>query len=800
MKYFICNNYGENCWTLIRKLEDYLIKVQHCKEDLKFLKFCGKQRVTPKGLGLNKELKKVIPKSNIVKVENRIIKEVIKFKRIKERRLSYQCRKLKKKIYKDCTESGEILEWIERQVRRKVAVKLRRIKNKKQKFLFRDKEEITSSERNDWIKKQVINLTDSRISVKTERFLSKGLNFNIENKLNMKQLVYNLESIVMRSKLNNEEQIDIRDKWSNIVKKYRNKQAVNSRMNDGSNKNLDNIKEELKDITICQADKSKAVVLIDKTWEKEKIADELKKQAYKRLDYDPMFDVQKDIESIVRKGKKLGCLSKCDITRLNQKEWRYPVFKFRVKTHKEVISIRPIIDSAGGPLNNVENWIKMQIKGLNIDNSNIIGNSDELIAHLKKIRLGNDYKMASLDVTSMFTAIPHKLIIDSLSEILKDENKVNSEFLLQTINLVLEKNFFKYDDWVYQQIIGLPMGNKISPILANMVMTNFDSYMSSLNGIKFYKRYVDDTFILFNEKETGLNDIINYANEWHPEIKFTAESEVEDCLNFLDLTITRVNNMLEFRTYKKKVNTDLMINASSAAPEYIKRNTIMNYFLKILKRTSDTNIAEQEIQSVKKVAKLNGYKDLLIEKALSVAVLKAKNKNDKLTKSVENEEGDKKLYFSIEYQKGLFEKLRKVGKKFNLNLAPKANNKIKNRLTNKNKNLQKQEFDQGVVYKIQCSCKKCYIGESGRRLIDRIKEHKKDVEYCRKTSTIFEHLLENKACSIKWEDVSILKKNKELYVRKFIENEYIEKFRSLTINQNVGLAPNGAWKKILNQR
>lgn len=88
-----------------------MIKAQHCKEDLKFLKWCNNRRMIPKGLELNNEMKKSIPKANIKKVESKIVKEVVKFKRIKERRLSFKCRKLEKKIYKDFNENDEIMDF-----------------------------------------------------------------------------------------------------------------------------------------------------------------------------------------------------------------------------------------------------------------------------------------------------------------------------------------------------------------------------------------------------------------------------------------------------------------------------------------------------------------------------------------------------------------------------------------------------------------------------------------------------------------------------------------------------------------
>ena len=46
----------------------------------------------------------------------------------------------------------------------------------------------------------------------------------------------------------------------------------------------------------------------------------------------------------------------------------------------------------------------------------------------------------------------------------------------------------------------------------------------------------------------------------------------------------------------------------------------------------------------------------------------------------------------------------------------------------------------GVVYKIPCECGKVYIGETGRAMQDRIKEHHRDIRLARtQTSAVSEH-------------------------------------------------------------
>ena len=46
----------------------------------------------------------------------------------------------------------------------------------------------------------------------------------------------------------------------------------------------------------------------------------------------------------------------------------------------------------------------------------------------------------------------------------------------------------------------------------------------------------------------------------------------------------------------------------------------------------------------------------------------------------------------------------------------------------------------GVVYKIPCECGKVYIGETGRAMHERIKEHDRDIRFVLKqNSAVSEH-------------------------------------------------------------
>jgi hypothetical protein len=73
------------------------------------------------------------------------------------------------------------------------------------------------------------------------------------------------------------------------------------------------------------------------------------------------------------------------------------------------------------------------------------------------------------------------------------------------------------------------------------------------------------------------------------------------------------------------------------------------------------------------------------------------------------------------------------------------------------------------IYKIECSCRECYIGETGRSFHIRIKEHGADIKNERiHTSALAEHSLKTKH-HIRLEDTKILAKEEHLFKRRIRE-------------------------------
>ena len=97
----------------------------------------------------------------------------------------------------------------------------------------------------------------------------------------------------------------------------------------------------------------------------------------------------------------------------------------------------------------------------------------------------------------------------------------------------------------------------------------------------------------------------------------------------------------------------------------------------------------------------------------------------------------------------------------------------------------------GIVYEIQCaSCKESYIGQTGRTLEHRLKEHQRSLsttELVYNTSAVAVHALKTGHC-IDWNNAKVIDSSRDLYPRCYLESWHI-KSRGSSLNRDEGLLP-----------
>ena len=119
------------------------------------------------------------------------------------------------------------------------------------------------------------------------------------------------------------------------------------------------------------------------------------------------------------------------------------------------------------------------------------------------------------------------------------------------------KGLFFYKDCLYKQIDGVAMGSPLGPTLANFFLAHIETKKvldSNMCPPKFYSRFVNDCFAVFDNDISSKKNFLNLLNSQHKNIKFTTESAVQ-CISFLDVSIKVNNNNIETWIWRKPTHT-----------------------------------------------------------------------------------------------------------------------------------------------------------------------------------------------------------------------------------------------------
>ena len=121
----------------------------------------------------------------------------------------------------------------------------------------------------------------------------------------------------------------------------------------------------------------------------------------------------------------------------------------------------------------------------------------------------------------------------------------------------------------------------------------------------------------------------------------------------------------------------------------------------------------------------------------------------------------------LPYYQGISEAIRRILSHYYIRTAFRSSLSL-SRLLTKVKDPVPKEERSGVIYKINCVCSDCYIGETGRPMATRMKEHKADCRYARfERSAVAEHAWMD-GHEMDWENIEVLDvegSNKERLVK-----------------------------------
>jgi len=238
------------------------------------------------------------------------------------------------------------------------------------------------------------------------------------------------------------------------------------------------------------------------------------------------------------------------------------------KIHKRNCPFRIIISSIDSPLYFLATFLHEIINSSIPKARGYIANSYDLFNNLNDRGLSSEFSLISLDVISLFTNIPIDLAMECLTErwsYISPNCRIPKKEFHEAVRLILDSTFFIFDNQIYKQNFGTPMGSPLSPVIADIVMQNLENSVLRTADfhIPIYHRYVDD--ILMAVPKNKINWVLEAFNSFNSRLQFMLEVG-DDRINFLDTTIILHNNKIKLDWYHKPTDSGRYLNYYSQHP------------------------------------------------------------------------------------------------------------------------------------------------------------------------------------------------------------------------------------------
>ena len=203
------------------------------------------------------------------------------------------------------------------------------------------------------------------------------------------------------------------------------------------------------------------------------------------------------------------------------------------KIHKTDCPMRPVLSAINTPEYNLSKWLEVHLKPF-LNDKYSVNSSTEFVEQLSQLQPTSIEHCVSFDIKSLYTHVPLKEVIEDIIKTVYSEAAPTSVFrtsktitdrVLRNMLYLCSESIFIYKDSVYKQIDGVAMGSPLAPLLANWFVCKVENTIFNQDlACKpvFYRRYVDDIFALFCNKDE-MDRFHSILNDAHLHLSFTKE-------------------------------------------------------------------------------------------------------------------------------------------------------------------------------------------------------------------------------------------------------------------------------------
>ncbi|XP_040074891.1 uncharacterized protein LOC115330014, partial [Ixodes scapularis] len=486
------------------------------------------------------------------------------------------------------------------------------------------------------------------------------------------------------------------------------------------------------ELRVLQADKTGGFVILSKEQMQEKTDEALKKN-FLPLKSRPSGSLRSQVKALCD-SSNLPSLKSAILAPAKQ----YLSIFFSAKTHKPGVPFRSIISETGCWQKPLAMFLQKHLETLDLPQPFRLKNSGDLIPTLDNLHIGTEtVGVFSLDVVDLYYSLNVKTLLGFVSEavhlrgVIDFQNScgISLSAFLELIRLYLQSTLVEHEGKVFLQKSGVCIGSCLAPILSEIFMFHVDTKVQSILEQEFPEalvyRYVDDYLIIHStNSDTAAIESVFQKNSFG--LTFTKETPSSEGLQFLDLRLVPTSVGICWSNQQRSAKPVLPFSSSHSknVKTGIVRNLIAVAKSKSCHHLSATSLSNQIGRLLKA-----GYPNDLIELTIKRLVTGPQSKKPP----------PRSRFACIPYIHNISHRLKSIAQGFNTNvvfsckfklasICKKVNSPGPAPPCQKNHKTCYVPCRKECVYSIPMSCGAQYIGQTGRCLNDRLREHANEVK------------------------------------------------------------------------
>ena len=463
------------------------------------------------------------------------------------------------------------------------------------------------------------------------------------------------------------------------------KKPLISNLNDDEARGLKWLKSvvEKRELTITQADKGGAIIILDANVVHSLIIKELERvDIYEKLDGSPIERIQKSIEEMTLHMVENGMIDDdmrkaiSGYTKLAKSTnpifkdccpYPYPLFKLHKLNAEQINSkvippIRMVHAMTTAPTKRSEIWVGDILTPISQEycKGEYIRDTTDFLNKLKEIDVHGNDQLFTLDVKGLYPNIDVDIAAYAIREACKVSSDMDEEHIgifTQFVCWLISNAVVHYRDQWFRCSQGVPTGGSCSRQIADCFMryvTNNIRDMIDFSKVIWWFRFIDDIYGVFRG---SIQEFEHFKDQFNGAAQtFKIEFDEYSCgnkVNFLDVTIEIVKQDENYRfktnIYKKETDARNYLHYSSFRPRSVFKGNIYSQMLRVIRITSDVNDQLGALREMGEDFKSRGYpEDLILETIERVRVIDREsllNNNNEQP----NDKGSSPVVFPVKY-------------------------------------------------------------------------------------------------------------------------------------------------------